>query len=60
MLQGWKYEATIVGQESDNVTHLSFVRFKTEREAQLWVVMMNRAHRQVGDPLTLFGYREIG
>lgn len=60
-LRWYRYEAVIHGLESGDTTPLSFVRFKTEKEADLWTQEMNQLHnRNDPNPLTLWDYREIG
>lgn len=50
----WKrrrWTVAIVGQESGLVTRLTFVRFRHEADAQLWVGHMNARY---GDGLTCY------
>lgn len=55
-LRRYKYEAVIHGMESGTTTPIPAVRFKTEREADLWVQKMNQARKNA---LTMWDYREI-
>ncbi len=53
-----RYEAVILGTESGNVTHLPFVRFRLERDAETWCQRMNATMKDT-NPLTIFDYVEI-
>lgn len=52
--------AVLHGLESGTTTTFRFIRFKTEREADLWTQKMNETHHLCQpNPLTLWDYREI-
>lgn len=56
-----RYDASIVGRYSENVTRLPFVRFRSFRKATEWVVMMNDRINDHGEnPLTYFAVKRIG
>lgn len=56
----FRWEATIVGRYSENVTPLPFVRFRHMEEGWDWVRRMNRAHNgDDPDPLIYYALRKI-
>lgn len=61
-LRWYRYEAVIHGMESGDTSPVPFVRFRTEKEADLWTQKMNELQNRIDrdDPLTLWDYREIG